>query len=349
MYQQLTEMLLSKYGHLSYSELTETLRKDGLGKFVDQIENDPHLMKLITESSHELTPEISGYGVIPSTMQEIHGIPVEYHGTFPFDAQACLTKCKGNCCKNKNYLMINISDIFRIISSDAAEYFDIHSTIDLFEGNPPFAELFYNEEYRFFFPYIRYLPTDGDVHTRPEDAGGSVCPFLRPITQVYEYHNKFFPQWINKDASGCMLMYDKPAICRLSPLGKNSGMITGNVTYEYLSPALNCPACETDVEIKVSEYVSLMISPSEEQEQERFHRILMSYSGSGSLRERDQHRFNEVVTHMYNIDRLLSEHGLGTEHRPQVDKLAEIVFAASHGDFSVYEQFIEDLRYKKNV
>ncbi len=349
MYQQMLEMMLSKYGHLSYSELIETLRKDGLGQFVDEIENDPDLMKLISEASHGLTLEVSGdsgHGVIPSTMQEMQGIPVEYHGTFPFDAQACLTKCKGNCCKNKNYLMINISDIFQIISSDAAGYFDIHSTIDLFERNPPFVELFYNEEYRFFFPYIRYLPADADVHARPEDASGSVCPFLRPVTEVYEYHSKFMPQWISKDALGCMLMYDKPAICRLSPLGKNSGMITGNVTYEYLPPALDCPACETDVEIKVSEYVSLMVTPSEQEEQERIHRILMSYTSAGNFQKRDQQRFNEVIKYMYNIDGLLSKYGLGTEHRPQLDTLIEIVFAASYGDFSMYEQLIEELRDK---
>lgn len=60
MYQQILEMLLGKYGDLSYSELTETLRKDGLGEFVDAIENDPHLMELIADISEEYSPDLSG-------------------------------------------------------------------------------------------------------------------------------------------------------------------------------------------------------------------------------------------------------------------------------------------------
>ncbi len=65
-----------------------------------------------------------------------------------------------------------------------------------------------------------------------------------------------------------------------------------------------------------------MVSSSEQQQQERFHKI----------------------RHMFNIDGLLSQYGRGIEERPHVDKLIEIVFAASHGDFSLYEQFIEELR-----
>lgn len=347
MYQQILEMLLAKYGHLSYSELTEALRKDGLGEFVDAIENDAYLMGMMSEISKEFSihlPDDTEYGIIPSTVEHVRGIPVEYHGTFKFDHQACLRRCKGNCCKNKNYLMINITDIFRILSSEAARFFDIRSTTDLFDRKPPFVELFYSEKYRLFLPYIRYLPINADADTRPEDAKRSICPFLRPIHDVYAYHKKALPHWTRELALGCMLMEDKPMICRLSPLGKSSGMVTGKITYEYLPPALNCPACDTDVEVKVSDYISSMVSSSEQRQQERFHKMLMSYHHTGTSQEFDQEYFNEIIKHMYNIDGLLSQYGLGIEDRPQVDQLVEIVFAASHGDFSVYEQFIEGLQ-----
>ncbi|MBA7709638.1 hypothetical protein ES703_118560 [subsurface metagenome] len=349
MYQQILEMLLAKYGHLSYSKLKEALRKDGLGEFVDAIENDADLMGLLAEISQEYGQDgldDSEYGIIPSTAQQMRGIPVEYYGTFNFDPQACLKTCKGNCCKNKNYLMINITDIFKILSSEGAQFFDIRSTIDLFDRKPPFIELFYVEEYRLFLPYIRYLPVNADVHTRPEDSQGSICPFLHPIHEVYAYHKKALPQWAGKDALGCILMADKPTICRLSPLGKSSGMVTGKVTYEYLKPALDCPACETDVELKVSDYVSSVVSSSEQQQQERFHEMLMSYYRAETSQELDQERFNEIIKHVYNIDGLLYQYGLGSEHRPHVGQLVEIVFAASHGDFSVYEQFIDELSEK---
>lgn len=346
MYQQILEMLLAKYGHLSYSELTETLRKDGLGEFVDAIENNAHLMGLIAETSNEFSPDVLGdtdYGIIPSTLQQIRGIPVEPHGTFPFDTQACLKRCRGNCCKDKNYLMINIADIFRILSSRGAQFFGICSTIDLFDRKPPFVELFYSEEYKFFLPYIRYLPVDADAYTRPEDAKESICPFLRPIKEVYSYHKRELPHWASKDALGCLLMEDKPTVCRLSPLGKCSGMITGKVTYEYLSPAIDCPACETDIEVKVSDYVSSIVSSSEQKQQEHFHKMLMSYNAETS-KELDQDRFNKIVKQVYNIDVLLNQYGLSSEHRPQLEDLVEMVFAASRGDFSRYEQFIDGLR-----
>jgi len=180
MYQQILEMLLEKYGDLSYSELTETLRKDGLGEFVDAIENNPQLMELIADISEEYSQDLSGdpeYRIIPKGVQQATGIPVDYHGTIRFDPQACLKACKGECCRNKNYLMINIHDIFRILSSKGAQFYDINSTIDLFDRKPPLVELFYIEEYRMFFPYIRYLPVNADVHSRPENAEESICPF----------------------------------------------------------------------------------------------------------------------------------------------------------------------------
>lgn len=347
MYQQILEMLLGKYGDLSYSELTETLRKDGLGEFVDAIENDPYLMELITDISEEHSPDLLGdpeYGIIPEGVQQATGIPVDYHGTFRFDPQACLKVCKGECCRNKNYLMINIHDIFRILSSKGAQFYDVDSTIDLFDRKPPLVELFYIEEYRLFFPYIRYLPVDADVHTRPENAEQSICPFLHPIHEVYSYHKRALPQWASKDAWGCILMEDKPTVCRLSPLGRSAGMVTGKVTYEYLPPAVDCPACETHVEVKVSDYLSSMVSSAEQQQQERFHKMFMSYHRAATSKEVDRNRINEVIKHVYNIDGLLHEYGLDSQHRPRVEHLVEMVFAASHGNLSVYQQFINGLR-----
>lgn len=40
----------------------------------------------------------------------------------------------------------------------------------------------------------------------------------------------------SKDAMGCMLMENKPLICKLSPVGQFRGMETGNVSYRYVTP-----------------------------------------------------------------------------------------------------------------
>ena len=350
LHKKIMEGLLTKYGHLSDSELRDALRNDGLGKFVDAIENDPIIMGLIDEISNELSSAGKidrEFGIIHQNVQPIQGIPVDYHGTIYFDPNACIRSCEGNCCKNKNYLMINIGDIYRIVSSKVAIFWGIKSTIDLFDHQPPFIEIFYNEEYRWYFPYIRFLPTGMDITIRPEEAEGSVCPFLRPIDEVYKLHNKFVPSWVGKEAMGCMLMKDKPDICRLSPLGKCQGMVTGKVTYEYLPPALDCPACDTEIEIKVSDYLYPIISYKKHKQQLQFHKMLMANYHNETSYILDQERFHMIVIQVYNIDDLLSQHGLGIEHRPPVEQLIEIVFAASSGDYSIYEKFVEGLQEKK--
>jgi len=105
-------------------------------------------------------------------------------------------------------------------------------------------------------------------------------------------------------------MEDKPTVCRLSPLGRCAGMVTGKVTYEYLPPAVDCPACETHVGVKVSDYLSSMVSSAEEQQQKRFHKMLMSYHHTATSEKVDRNRINEIIKHVYNIDGLLYEYGL---------------------------------------
>jgi len=148
MYQQILDTLLTQYGHLPYSELTEALRNDGLGQFVDALEQNETLMSMMADMSEEFArnlPDNLEHGILPSSLEQIPGVPVALHDTFAFDHLACLKTCKGECCKNKNYLMINITDIFRILTSKAAPFFHLRSTIDLFERQPPLIVLLYRE------------------------------------------------------------------------------------------------------------------------------------------------------------------------------------------------------------
>ena len=343
MFEQIKGTLLSKYGHLSYPELLDSLRNDGFGELVDEIKNSG-IIEQLSDSMREFLPESDelGASIMPSVGQNIRGIPIEQHDTFNFDYKACLQRCTGNCCKSKNYLMINIVDIYQILSSPAADFLHIKTTIDLFEATPPVLELFYLEEFMMYLPYIRYLPENDDIHIHPEDADGSVCPFLYPIREVYELHKENIPEWAHEKAMGCILMNYKPTICRLSPLGKSRGMKTGNVTYEYLPPALDCPACTTRKQVLCSDYIKSVESPEEEQRQQHFHQMLMKYNSKQSNMH-DRKRFNKICLEMYNIDALLIQYDAEVDRRPSVDKLVEIVMASSKGDFSVYEQFISTL------
>ncbi|MBI4026828.1 MAG: hypothetical protein HY360_17725 [Verrucomicrobia bacterium] len=346
LFDQILRSLLSRYGDRSYPEVAEAMRKNGLGWLVDSVEKDEHLMGMMSQITDALRAEAgasSEYGLIPSAQEEAQGMPIASDGTFLFDARACLAKCRGNCCKKKNYLMISVIDVYRIVASPGAQYFNIRSTMDLFERESPFVELFYMERYGLFFPHIRYLPVGAEVPTRPEDAEDSVCPFLRPIGEVYQHHGRTMPSWASKDAFGCMLMKHKPGVCRLSPLGRSSGMVTGSVTYEYMPPALDCPACESDVEIKVSDYLASVVSRAEERRLRNVHRMLMSYDHAGGVQPVDRDRFHDAVKNLYNIDRLLLEHGLGTEYRPSVDQIVEVFFALAHGDWDAYQRFLDNL------
>ncbi len=145
--QEILKGLLAKYvENSSYSELTRDLRKDGFGEFVDAIDKDPQLMELLAELRREYSGDElddTEYGIIPVDAPSARGIPVEHHGKIKFDSQACLKSCRGNCCKNRNYLMISMPDIYRIVSSKSASFLGIHSTRDLFDRKPPLVELIF--------------------------------------------------------------------------------------------------------------------------------------------------------------------------------------------------------------
>lgn len=205
-------------------------------------------------------------------------------------------------------------------------------------------ELLYWDEIKMYFSYIRFLPIGADLETKPEYAEDSICPFLRPISEVYAFYKEDLPEWTGKEAMGCILREDKPSVCRLSPIGEGeSRMIPEKVTFTYTPPILNCPACETDVEIKVSDYISSVIPLSEKKQKERAQQILIDYSYR-EAKPVDQARYYEILKQVHNIDGLLFQYGLGIENRPQIDKLLEIVIAAAKGDFSVYNEFVETLK-----
>jgi len=349
MFREIVRMLMERYGDQSLPDMKKAMREDGWGDLLDAVEKDPHVKALYSQFIGMFPSEGSGdpeVGVLPPGHSLAPSVPVEPDGTFPFDARACLRGCTGRCCKDKNYLMIGITDIFRIVGSRAAPSLDIRSTADLFDRTPPLIDLFHCADYGILLPFLRFLPVNADLETRPEDAEGSVCPFLRPIEEVYAFHDTPVPPWASEKALGCILMKDKPTICRLSPLGECRGLETGRVTYEYTPPARDCPACETHIETEVSEHLLAMVSPRERRQQARFHEVLMAQHRTRIPPDFDRGRFSRVLKQMYNVDGFLSRHGLDTAHRPRTDEIIEIVLSASEGNFEDYEEFVEGLKNK---
>ncbi len=340
MFDQIYDRLMQKYGNLDLKELKNELGKDGLGEFVDLLEKDQGLFsKMLRDLPSELGDEM---GIMPAV--DISGVPLKSTDTFGFEQSACLEKCTGECCKHKNYLMISLADVHNIINSRGGEFFGIRSTRELFEGNPPLLEVFYNEEYQLSFPYIRFSPVGtNDLTTRPEDAKDSVCPFLRPIKTVDDHHKTEVPAKACVGAMGCMLMESKPLICRTSPLGVIRGLETGKVSYEYAPPALECPACESDTEVRAEDHMASIELPGEKSQQQRFHKILMSIHNQ-PVRKRDRDEFLKVAKDIYNIDGLLARYGCGPDSRPSIDRLTEIYLYAAKGNFSKYEDLINGLK-----
>ncbi len=216
--------MMDRYGHIDdLDQLQAAMSEDGLGEFVDLFNNDPELINsFIDEHREDIEQSIrhyTGSGTIP-IQEPINGQPLSDDDTFRFDPQLCLTDCNGKCCKGRNYLMILYPDIFKILTSPAARHLKIHSTQDLIERKPPIIDMFLNEEYDLYLPYLRFLPIGTDSNTPPEEAEDSICPFLYPISDVFSFHKLQLPQNVRKDAMGCMLMECKPSICRLSPVGQ---------------------------------------------------------------------------------------------------------------------------------
>ena len=340
------KIMMDRYGHIEdLDQLQAAMRDDGFGDFVDLLNDNSELIESFMaehrEDMEQSLRQYTGSGTIP-IQAPVQGLPLTDQDSFKFDLRACLTDCDGKCCKGRNYLMILYSDIFKLLTSPAARHLRINSTHDLFEHKPPIIELFMNEEYDLYLPYLRFLPLDADPNTPPEHADGNICPFLYPIAEVFSFHNLQLPKYTRKDAMGCMLMDCKPAICRLSPIGQSRGMVTGKLSYEYIEPTKNCPGCATDVEIPLSSYVSALIPPSEDKERALFHTMLMAHN---ARREQghDQKHFNSVLLEFYNIDRLLSLYGHNPKRRPGYAQLLEILIAAAKGDFSLHDHFIESL------
>jgi hypothetical protein len=345
MFDLILRQLMGRYGHLSLEEMKVRLREDGLEELLEATKelmtNDPELVERLSELS-PFGPSVDEAAGVMLPTAEVETLSVELDDDIYFDQKACLRSCAGTCCKSKNYLMISIADIYQIISSPAAKLLDVHSTSDLFGRDPPLVQSFFNSEYGLFLPYLRYGPVGADPDVLPEDAPGSVCPFLFPINKVYSFYEKRTPQWASKEAQGCILGRNKPRVCRLSPVGVFAGLVTGRTSHEYVAPALDCPACETDVTVKLADYLAQVELPGEKEQQARHHRIVMK-AAKRDLDHREQQRYGEILQQLYNVDELLLRHGVDLQHRPVLDQLIEIGAMAARGDFEPYEEFVEEL------
>jgi len=344
---QIFKELMDRYGHIEdVDQLKAALTKDGFGDIVSQLTQNSELYdSFVEEHREEINQSIKKYkgsGVMQA-QEKIQAKRLDELDYFQFDPQACLSRCSGECCKGRNYLMIVYSDILKIVDSPVASYLNIHSTVDLFDHNPPYIELFLNEEYDLYLPYLRYLPLGCDLDIPPEQAENSICPFLYPIDEIYTLYGLTIPQDTAKDAMGCILMENKPLVCKLSPVSQSRGIETGNVYYNYVRPTKNCPGCKTQKEIQLLAYLSDLNLSSEDSSRSLFHTLVMVYNEGFALDAEDKNRFHSILLEFYNIDHLLSAHGLGPEKRPKYRHLLKILIDAAIGDFSLYDRFIKRL------
>lgn len=241
----------------------------------------------------------------------------------------------------RNYLQISIADILRIVSSPAAPVLGIHSTADLFGRTPPLVVSFFNAEHRLQLPYIRFRSAGSDPSLAPEDAPDSVCPFLFPIEDVTRVHGLSRPEGCARDAHGCILLRHKPKVCRLSPLGVFTGLETGRVSYVYVPPTRDCPACETKVAVTTEEFVREALLPGEAEQERRAHEIMMA-TARKELSDGAKQRYGEVLRQLYNIDDLLIRNGRDLHERPGVERLVSIGIHAARGDFAPYDALLEE-------
>jgi len=338
--------LMNRYGHIEdIDRLKAALTKDGLGDLINQLDQNSELFDSFAEEHREEIDQslkkYKGSGIMPA--QENALLPVLTSSDyFKFDPQACLSQCDGACCKGRNYLMIVYPDLLKIVDSPVANYLNIYSTNDLYDHHPPFIELFMNEKYDVYLPYLRYLPDGNDPDIPPEEAENNICPFLYPVDEIYSLYGLDMPQTVSKNAMGCILMENKPLICKLSPVSQFRGMETGNVSYRYVLPRNNCPGCNTHKEILLSNYLFDIDLYSEESNRSMFHKVLMAHHVWPKTDE-DNNRFNSIMLEFYNIDHLLSKHGQGPEKRPKCRHLMKVLIDAAKGDFSLYDRFIERL------
>jgi hypothetical protein len=346
---QIMELLGQRHGALSSDGFMERLRQDGLGELVDIAEQ---MTRQLMEENPELAQQIAsqspfwqdndgvGDGIMPK-QPEAESLPVELDDDIPFDQAACLKSCDGRCCRQRGYLQISIADILRIVSSPAAAFLGIHSTVDLFDRKPPLVVSFFNAEYGLQLPYIRYRPEGSDPDLPPEDAPGCVCPFLLPIDEVNRFHQIATQEGCAKDAHGCVLMRYKPKVCRLSPLGAFAGLETGSLSYVYAPPTLDCPACKTRAMVTTADLLREAFLPGESEQEKRIHQIMMATTRR-PLSGTEKQRYGEVLRQLYNIDEVLIRNGRNLRERPSVERLVSVAVYAARGDFTRYDELLAD-------
>jgi hypothetical protein len=342
--------LMTRYGHIDdIEQLKAALTKDGYGDLVNLLTQNSELLDSFVEENREeinkCMKKYKGSGVMPS-QKNVQTERLAESDRFQFDPQACMSRCSGACCKGRNYLMIVLFDIIKIVDSPAASYLNIHSTIDLFEHSPPYIELFFNEEYDLYLPFLRFLPIGKNLNTPPEQSKNNICPFLYPIDEVYTFYDLEFSQDISSDAMGCILMDNKPLVCKLSPVSQSRGMKTGHVSYHYVRPAKKCPGCDTPKEIQLSTYLHDINLSSEESSQSLFHSMVMAHHAI-QKDDKEKNRFNSILIEFYNIDQLLSSKGQLSEKRPRYRHLMKVLIDAAKGDFSLYNRFIKRISKSK--
>ena len=343
---QVFKELMNRYGHIhDLEQLKTALTKDGFGDLVNLLTQNSELVdSFVEEHREEIDQSIkkhTGSGIMP-VQENFQAERLTESDYFQFDPQACLSSCSGECCKGRNYLMIVYSDVIKILDSPVASYLNIHSTIDLYDHDPPYIELFFNEEYEMYLPYLRYLPVGSNLDIPPEQAENSICPFLYPIDEIYSLYDLKIPQGTSTDAMGCILMENKPLVCKLSPVSQSRGMETGNVFYEYVPPTQKCPGCKTNKDIQLSNYLRDINLSYEKKSRSLFHTMVMTFNAQCRTDE-DKNRFNSILIEFYNIDYLLSIHGQRPENRPKFRHLMKILIDAAKGDFSLYDRFIKRL------
>ncbi len=268
-------------------------------------------------------------------------LPIQMEESFRWKDKACIEECEGFCCKDRSYLMISFHDILMILKSPYAKIIGIKNTCELFEDNPPLLRIKKSQNFEIVIPNICFRPIGAKMGALPEHAPSNICPFLKPLGMVYDYHKEKIPNTAHPLAMGCILKDHKPDICKFSPIGPMRSMETGRLSYCHVQPYEVCPACNSNGKVELKTYLKSLRGVNIGSKS-LFHKVAMRHYRRVQSGH-DQSNFNQVLRKVYNIDRLLLDNNYNVQSRPSYRLLMSILYEAASGKFDLWEAFVNHL------
>ncbi len=179
---------------------------------------------------------------------------LNHENFFNFDINKCISDCIGRCCINTP-VMINVYDVYNILTSVRGKELGYGDTTKLFDGKNAPLILFLDENENMPSAMINLMQRGFNL---------DICPFAYAsnkdtnILSLFNYYHETADKKLYRMPHlSCGIHEIKPTICRSSPLSRML-IAEDERSFEFFyinPPSSNCPAINTNKKWRLEEYI----------------------------------------------------------------------------------------------